>query len=75
MPLNVTGNINGPEGVFKTYADIPQGGTFVFSVQDVDNGVFFLKSTAGAVAPNGSVQPVSPTQSVIEVNVSATVTV
>lgn len=75
MPLNVTGNINGPEGVFKTYADIPQGGTFVFSVQDVGNNVFWLKSTAGAVGVNGSVQSVAPTQSVVEVNVSATVTV
>lgn len=75
MPLNVTGNINGPEGVYKTYADIPQGGTFVFSVQDVANNVFFLKSTAGAVAPDGAVQSVPGTQSVVEVNVSATVTV
>lgn len=75
MPLNITGNINGPEGVFKTYADIPQGGTFVFSVQDVGNNVFWLKSTAGAVGVNGSVQSVAPTQSVVEVSVSATVTV
>ncbi len=75
MSIAVTGNINGPEGVFKTYGDLPQGGTFVFSVQDVSNNVFWIKSTAGAVGVNGSVQTVAPTQSVVEVSVTATVTV
>ena len=75
MALTVTGNINGPEGVFKPYSAIPQGGTFVFSVQDVANGVFWLKSTAGAVGVNGSVQSVDDGQIVVEVGVSAVVTI
>lgn len=76
MAIQAVGNINGPEGVFKQFGALAQGDTFVFNVNDVSNGVFWIKTdTTAAVGVNGSTQTVPNEQVVVEVGVSAVVTV
>lgn len=75
MAINSVGNLNGPEGVFKQFGALTPGATFVYGVQDVVNGTFFVKTLTGdAFSPaNGAVTVVPVDQVVIEVQVNATV--
>ena len=75
MSINSVGNLAGPEGVFKPFGALAPAATFVYSVDDVVAGAFFIKTASGdAFSPaNGAVTVVPVDQVVIEVQVNATV--
>lgn len=77
MTIVSTGNIRGPEGVYKEFGVLTPGATFVYSIDDVVAGAFFVKTATGdAFSPaNGAVSVVPVDQVVIEVGVTAQVTV
>jgi len=76
MTIQGTGNINGPEGAYVQRNALVQGDTFVFSLDDADNGVFWLIDNAGyAVGVDGSRKSVPGDQLVLKVAVAATVSV
>mgnify|MGYP001007374161 CR=1 FL=1 len=74
MAINGTGNIAGPEGAYVQYGTLAQGDTFVFSLEDVNNGAFWLVDNAGyAVGVDGGRQQPPTDQVVLKVTVNATV--
>ena len=77
MAIVSVGNIAGPEGAYKQFGVLGPAATFVYNLDDVVNGVFFVKTATGdAFSPaNGAISVVPVDQVVIEVGVTAQVTV
>lgn len=76
--LTITGNVLGPDGIYKTFADLAPGEPFVYSLADVTPGAILFKTAVAGKAyrvSDGALIDSGATDTVIAVNVAATVTV